>query len=75
MTRNNAKARAAFKAHKAAIDKMLTRLQALSAEDFKVDPTKTHWGHVGDLENIAQKLREISDQTFKEGEFAHTYAR
>lgn len=60
----------AFTTRKADIDTMLTRLQALSDDHFNADPGAIHWGHVGDLGRIAELLREITDCTFKEGEYA-----
>jgi len=69
-TRNNDKAIAAFIARKAEIDDMLTRLQALSEEHFNADPEEIHWGNVGDLTDMATKLREITDRAFGEGEYA-----
>lgn len=69
-TRNNDKALAAFVARKAEVDTMLTRLQALSDEHFEANPDEIHWGHVGDLANMAKNLREICDRAFQEGEYA-----
>ena len=69
-TRNNDKSVAAFIARKAEIDHMLTRLQALSEEHFNADPEGIHWGHVGDLADMATKLREVTDRAFGEGEYA-----
>jgi len=68
--RNNDKALAAFIARKAEIDNMLTRLQTLSEEHFNDNPDDIHWGHVGDLADMATKLREIIDRAFGEGEYA-----
>ncbi len=69
-TRNNDKPVATFIARKAEIDDMLTRLQTLSSEHFNADPEDLHWGHVGDLADMATKLREITDRAFGEGEHA-----
>lgn len=69
-TRNNDKALSAFMTRKAEIDTMLTRLQALSDEHFNASPDEVHWGHVGDLADMASKLREITDSAFGEGEYA-----
>jgi len=68
--RNNDKALAAFIARKGEIDNMLTRLQTLSEEHFNADPEDINWGHVGDLADMATKLREITDRAFGEGEYA-----
>ncbi len=69
-TRSNEKALAAFVTHKAEIDTMLARMQALSGEHFHATPEDIDWGGVGTLVNIATKLREITDSAFSEGEFA-----
>lgn len=70
MTRNNAKALAAFLTRKTEIDTMLARLQTLSDEHFEACPDEIHWGHVGDLADISKNLSEICDRAFQEGEFA-----
>jgi NTP pyrophosphatase (non-canonical NTP hydrolase) len=69
-TRTNDKALAAFMTRKAEIDTMLARLQALSDEHFEASPDEIHWGHVGDLADMAKNLREICDCAFQEGEYA-----
>ena len=63
-------AKDAFIAKKAAIDAMLARLQALSAEHFNTDPDEVHWGHVGNLDYYAELLKRITDSAFAEGEYA-----
>jgi len=68
-TRNNDKALAAFMARKAEIDTMLARLHALNEEHFNANPDEIHWGHVGDLADMAKNLREICDRAFQEGEY------
>jgi hypothetical protein len=60
----------AFIAKKAAIDTMLARLQALSAENFNTHPDEVQWGHVGNLDYYAELLKRISDSAFTEGEHA-----
>jgi len=60
----------AFLAAKFEIDAMLERLSALSAEHFDTDPDEIDWGHVGTLEHYRNKLREITDMAFREGEYA-----
>ncbi len=69
-TRNNDNALATFMAHKAEIDTMLARLQALSDDHFSAGPDDIHWGHVSDLADMAKSLREICDRAFQEGEYA-----
>jgi len=70
MTRNNNKALATFMTRKAEIDTMLARLQTLSDEHFNANPDEIHWGHAGDLSDMAKTLREICDRAFQEGEYA-----
>ena len=60
----------AFIAKKAAIDTMLARLQALSAENFNTHPDEVQWGHVGNLDYYAELLKRVSDSAFTEGEHA-----
>lgn len=67
---DNSKAIDAFLAAKAEIDTMLERLAALSANHFETSPDDINWGHVGTLNHYPDRLREITDSAFKEGEFA-----
>ncbi|MCC5968251.1 MAG: hypothetical protein JJU24_19240 [Natronohydrobacter sp.] len=67
---DNTKALDAFLAAKTEIDAMLERLAALSADHFETHPDEIHWGHVGTLNHYRDRLREITDSAFKEGEFA-----
>lgn len=67
---DNSKALDAFIAAKTEIDAMLERLTALSADHFETHPDEIHWGHVGTLNHYRDRLREITDSAFKEGEFA-----
>jgi hypothetical protein len=60
----------AFLAAKAEIDAMLERMAALSADHFETHPDEINWGHVGTLNHYRDRLREITDSVFKEGEFA-----
>jgi hypothetical protein len=68
-TRNNDKALANFLSHKAEIDAMLERLQGLSDAHFDANPEEINWGDVGTLADMANKLREITDSAFGEGEY------
>jgi hypothetical protein len=61
---------AAFVSKKAEIDRMLTRLQALSDDHFGYAPDEITWSHVGTLEHYASLLKRITDSAFKEGEHA-----
>ena len=67
---DNTKALDAFLAAKFEIDAMLERLATLSADHFETNPDEIHWGHVGTLNHYRDKLREITDSAFKEGEYA-----
>ncbi len=68
--RNNDQALDAFIAAKTEIDAMLERLKALSADHFRTDPDEINWGHVGSLNHVRARLREITDMAFNEGEHA-----
>ena len=67
---DNTKALDAFLAAKFEIDAMLERLTALSADHFETNPDEINWGHVGTLSHYRDKLREITDMAFREGEHA-----
>ena len=67
---DNTKALDAFLAAKFEIDAMLERLAALSADHFETSPDEINWGHVGTLSHYRDKLREITDMAFREGEHA-----
>lgn len=67
---DNSKALDAFLAAKAEIDTMLARLAAVSADHFETSPDEITWGHVGTLNHYRDRLRQISDAAFKEGEHA-----
>ncbi|WP_210880363.1 hypothetical protein [Roseovarius autotrophicus] len=67
---DNSKALDAFLAAKAEIDSMLARLAALSDDHFDTHPDEINWGHVGTLSHYRDRLREITDSAFKEGEHA-----
>ena len=69
-TSTNDKALDAFIAAKTEIDAMLERLAALSADHFETHPDEINWGHVGTLNQYRDRLREITDSAFKEGEYA-----
>ena len=67
---DNTKAINAFIAAKTEIDAMLERLATLSADHFETSPDEINWGHVGTLHHYRDRLREITDSAFKEGEQA-----
>ena len=67
---DNSKALGAFLVAKSEIDSMLARLAALSDDHFDTHPDEIDWGHVGTLNHYRDRLREITDCAFNEGEFA-----
>ena len=67
---DNSNALDAFLAAKADIDTMLARLAALSDDHFETNPDEINWGHVGTLNHYRDRLREITDSAFREGEHA-----
>ena len=69
-TADNSAALDAFVAAKTEIDAMLQRLTALSADHFETHSDEVNWGHVGTLNHYRDRLREITDSAFKEGEHA-----
>ncbi len=68
--KDNQAALAAFSAKKAELDAMLARLSAFSDEHFGLAPEEVNWGDVGSLSDWTQKIREVSDRVFREGEYA-----
>ena len=70
IAKSKEQALAAFVSKKAAIDAMLTRLQALSDDHFNYSPDEIDWGHVGTLEYYAELLKRVTDSAFNEGEHA-----
>ena len=67
---DNASPLDAFLAGKAEIDALLKRLAILSAAHFETHPDEIDWGHVGTLNHICARLRDITDSAFQEGEYA-----
>ena len=55
---------------KAEIDTIFARLAALSAEHFNCTPDEITWADVGTLGSYLERLREVSDAAFHEGEHA-----
>ena len=49
---------------------ILARLTALSGEHFNCAPEEVTWGNVGTLGSFFERLREVSDAAFHEGEHA-----
>ncbi len=65
---DNSAALTAFIARKAEIDAIVIRLAALSAEHFNCAPDEVTWADVGTLGSYLQRLRQVSDAAFHEGE-------
>jgi len=70
-TSDNSAAFDAFMTVKAAIDTMLARLQALSADNFKISPDDVKWSHVWTLGCYANQLQRITDAALKEENHAY----
>lgn len=68
---SNDKALDAFMTAKLQIDAMLERLKTLSDDLFEAHPDEINWGNVGTLNHYAGLLRQITDSTFGEGEYAN----
>ncbi len=69
-TTHTATAQQAFISKKAEIDRMIGRMQSLSANNFNRNPEMVNWGDVGTLAHYEELLKRITDAAFKEGEFA-----
>lgn len=65
-------ASAEHKAHLLASLQILDRLQAELRREAARPSSEIHWGDVGSANDIRRALKELSDQTFGEGEYAHT---
>lgn len=62
----------AYEAKQEEIEKLLKQIAAgLQAHDRNASgPGGHHWGHVGDLNQIAAELQDISDRLHGKGEYA-----
>ena len=69
-SRDNTDALAAYVVRTIAIDAILARLTALSAEHFNCAPDAVNWSDVGTLGSYLGPLRQVSDAAFHEGEHA-----
>jgi len=69
MTNNN-DAKQRYAARLASITRSLERLSKASVENFSVAPENANWGDVTFAHDIDEKLKELCDSVFKEGEFA-----
>ncbi|MDT7815876.1 MAG: hypothetical protein QOJ42_5792 [Acidobacteriaceae bacterium] len=61
---------APFISRKAEIDAILGRLAAQSAQHFNRAPDNVSWADAGTLASYQKGLREVSEATFQEGEYA-----
>ena len=66
----NTSALHAFLAARDEIDTLLARLTALSEDNFQTHPDRITWGDVTTLHDYRDRLREIADRAFHEGEHA-----
>ncbi|HUY05052.1 MAG TPA: hypothetical protein VMV33_17380 [Rhodocyclaceae bacterium] len=71
MSNTPATAAAAFEAHRARAIAALARLTAAAESDFGLGagPRGVTWGDAGSMANLQQRLTEISDMVFLEGEY------
>lgn len=60
----------AFIATRHEIDTLFERLRVLSAGHFATNPEEVSWDHVGTLSLYRDRLRELTDMAFGEGEYA-----
>jgi len=67
---NKEKALSEFMAKIAEAQALLGELQAHVYEHLNVSPEDVTWGTVENAGYIVEKLRDISDWTFKRGEYA-----
>ena len=51
---------------------LLARPQCLSEDFFSVNPDAVTWGDVSVLSDYCRNLREVTDQTYREGEYAES---
>ncbi len=49
---------------------LLARPQCLSEDFFSVNPDAVTWGDVSVLSDYCRNLREVTDQAYREGEYA-----
>jgi hypothetical protein len=68
--RDNSAALAAFITRKSKIDMILARLTALSGDNFNCSPDAVNWAVVGTLGSYRERLRQVSDTVFHEGDLA-----
>ena len=59
----------AFASKKAEIDEMLARINGFSADHFNATPESITFADVGTLAYYADRLRNICDSAFNEGEY------
>jgi hypothetical protein len=69
-TRNQLESLEAFLTTKAEFDALLAELQQTSADHFGADPEAVLWAEAAWLADATAKLKQITDQHFRRGEFA-----
>jgi hypothetical protein len=68
--RNQENSLTAFLAKKAEFDALIAELTQASESHFGADPEAVLWGETAWLADATAKLKEVSDQHFRRGEYA-----
>ncbi len=68
--RNQDNSLAAFLTKKAEFDALLAEFTQASADLFGADPETVLWGEAAWLSDATAKLKDITDQHFRRGEYA-----
>ena len=69
--KNNTEAKQRHAIRLESIKRSLQRLTQASTEDFGVNPETANWCDVTSAHDIDEKLKELCDRVFQEGEYAH----
>ena len=68
--KNQAQVTEKYRAHVASVKAMLKRLGDAADKNFSTDVENVNWGHIGDICHVEEKVKELCDAIFKEGEYA-----
>lgn len=68
--KNQAEVTQKYRAHVTNVKAMLERLGSAADKNFSTDDTNLNWGHIGDICRVEEKVKELCDLIFKEGEYA-----
>ena len=71
MKRRESAARS-YETRREEIDLLLGEIESGLDEHRPARPKLIQWGHVGDLEHIAQQLRNLADRLHNRGEYGRT---